>query len=95
MTLFQAVAASMTDTSPKEPHILLQKSQYINHQWFYAANFISGLYLMLFWTNKVRIKNNQLFRELTPVLIQEVRPPINQGSGIKHGKGFHINSTLL
>ena len=32
---------------------------------------------MLFWSKKCRIKNKQLFSEFTPVLIHEVRSPIN------------------
>ena len=32
---------------------------------------------MLFWDNECRIKNNQVFSELVPVLIHGVRSPIN------------------
>ena len=39
ITLFQAVAASMADTSPQRTSPLNpKKHQHINHEWFYAAN---------------------------------------------------------
>ena len=57
VTLFQDVADSTENTPYKETHLLLQKSQYILHQWFYAAKYISGWCLMLFWTKKYRIEN--------------------------------------
>ena len=74
--LFQGVVDSIDDTLTKETHLLLQKYQYTNHQWFYAANSISGWCLVLFWTNKCRIKNKQVFSELTHFLIHELISPI-------------------
>ena len=55
---------------PKENPLLLQK------YWFYVANSISEWCLMLFWTKKISIDNNQVFIKITPVLIHEVRSPI-------------------
>ena len=78
ITLLQAVSASREETFCQRKQSLNKKYKYISNQWFYAFNSISGWGLMLFYTRKYRIKNEQVFKELRPVLIHKVR------SSIKH-----------